>query len=109
MNTNPDNKGKDHDNSITQEHMEIVNERFEEYLRNPNIAIDFDSAMDDIEKSLTENDDSKSHTLPGNDMTSEEFKTWINSIEKESLIELSEAKKQWDIQKQKIKKNSLDD
>jgi hypothetical protein len=37
---------------IPEWHKEIVNKRMELYKNNPNIALDFDSVMDDIEKSL---------------------------------------------------------
>ena len=37
---------------IPEQHKEIVRERMKEYKKNPDIALDFDQAMDDIEKSL---------------------------------------------------------
>jgi len=37
---------------IPEGHILEVRERMEEYYRNPDIAIDFDKAMDDIEKEL---------------------------------------------------------
>ncbi len=33
-------------------HKELVSKRLEDYTRNPDSAMDFDSAMDDIEKDL---------------------------------------------------------
>ena len=33
-------------------HKDLVRKRLEEYKKNPGIAMDFDSAMDDIEKEL---------------------------------------------------------
>ena len=40
------------DIDIPQEQMDIVNERLEEYNEDPDSALDFDSAMNDIEKDL---------------------------------------------------------
>jgi hypothetical protein len=40
------------DIDIPQEQMNIVNERLEEYNKNHDSALDFDSAMNDIEKDL---------------------------------------------------------
>jgi hypothetical protein len=37
---------------IPQWHQDMVRERIEEYKRNPESAMDFDTAMDDIEKEL---------------------------------------------------------
>ena len=37
---------------VPEWHKEIVRNRMNEYKNNPNIALDFDSAMDDIEKGL---------------------------------------------------------
>jgi len=37
---------------IPQEQKDIVNERLEEYNEDPDSALDFDSAMNDIEKDL---------------------------------------------------------
>lgn len=37
---------------IPQWHKDIVSERLEDYRKNPDSAMDFDSAMDDIEKEL---------------------------------------------------------
>jgi len=37
---------------IPEEHIREVRERMEEYYRNPDIALDFNKAMDDIEKDL---------------------------------------------------------
>jgi len=40
------------DIDIPQEQKDFVNERLEEYNENPDSALDFDSAMNDIEKDL---------------------------------------------------------
>jgi hypothetical protein len=40
------------DLEIPEWHKEIVNKRMEFYKSNPSIALDFDSVMNDIEKSL---------------------------------------------------------
>lgn len=37
---------------IPQWHKDLVRQRLEDYRKNPGSAIDFDSAMDDIEKEL---------------------------------------------------------
>ena len=37
---------------IPEWHKQIVQDRIEEYKKNPKIAIDFDAAMDEIEKEL---------------------------------------------------------
>ena len=37
---------------VPEWHKKIVRNRLEEYKRNPKIAMDFDSAMDEIEKGL---------------------------------------------------------
>jgi hypothetical protein len=37
---------------VPEWHKEIVRARLEEYKKNPKIALDFDSAMDEIEKGL---------------------------------------------------------
>lgn len=40
------------DNDIPDWHIQIVTERLEEYKKNPKLALDFDDAMDDLEKEL---------------------------------------------------------
>jgi hypothetical protein len=40
------------DSDVPEWHMQIVNERMEEYKKNPKLAQDFDDAMDDIDKEL---------------------------------------------------------
>jgi hypothetical protein len=37
---------------VPEWHKEIVRDRLEEYKKNPKIAMDFDTAMDEIEKGL---------------------------------------------------------
>lgn len=37
---------------VPEWHKQIVRDRIEEYKRNPRIALDFDAAMDEIEKGL---------------------------------------------------------
>jgi len=41
---------EDHD--VPDWHIQIVNERLGEYKKNPKLTLDFDEAMDDIEKDL---------------------------------------------------------
>lgn len=38
--------------NIPEWHKNLVRERFEDYKQNPDSALDFDAAMDDIEKNL---------------------------------------------------------
>lgn len=45
-------KGIDEEEAIPQWHKDMVRERLEEYKNNPESAMDFDTAMDDIEKEL---------------------------------------------------------
>ncbi|MES2701427.1 MAG: addiction module protein [Bacteroidota bacterium] len=40
------------DDTIPEWQVNLVNERMAEYKKNPGIALDFDEAMDDIEKDL---------------------------------------------------------
>ena len=40
------------DNEVPDWHIQIVNERVEEYKKNPKLALDFDDAMDDLKKNL---------------------------------------------------------
>jgi len=40
------------DIDVPGRHKDLVRKRLEEYKKNPGIAMDFDSAMDDIEKEL---------------------------------------------------------
>jgi len=42
----------DADIYISQDQIDIVNDRLEEYYKNPDSALDFDSAINDIEKDL---------------------------------------------------------
>jgi hypothetical protein len=40
------------DIGIPEWHMDLVNQRLEDYKKDPDSAVDFDSALDDIEKEL---------------------------------------------------------
>ena len=45
-------KGLEEEELIPDWHKELVNKRLSDYRETPNITMDFDSAMDDIEKDL---------------------------------------------------------
>lgn len=45
-------KGLEEEALIPEWHKDLVNKRLADYRENPNIIMDFDAAMDDIEKEL---------------------------------------------------------
>jgi hypothetical protein len=48
-----DNKGLgDEETDIPNWHIDMVSKRLAEYQKNPSVPMDFDTAMDDIEKAL---------------------------------------------------------
>lgn len=48
--------------------------------------------------------DSNSYALPGNPISEENFKNWIESAENSPTVSLTEARQQWAEQKKNLKK-----